>query len=300
MRWKILSKIVNKKYIGIALDPIHVGAGGYRIGRVDNSIIRELATNVPKIPGTSLAGVLREYSTLYFMETSDELEGKNYEVKRANADKKINVYYGDENKQGILRFYDSQILFFPVSSIKGTIWVTTKNLLEYYLKGQIQLSNNKMDDIDENKAIVLRGIESTEPINLGWLLLEIEKSTENNFNLKLPADLDGLVKKIIVVSEKLFSPIVNDNLEVRTSVRIDPKTGTAEDKHLFTYEAIPRGTILGLEITIDNLRESKKDVDSIINGSLAYLKMLGIGGMGTRGFGRMELFEIKSKEGGNN
>ena len=58
-----------KKYLGISLDPVHIGAGGYRLGRVDNTIVRDPATDIPKIPGTSLAGVIREYSTIYLKET---------------------------------------------------------------------------------------------------------------------------------------------------------------------------------------------------------------------------------------
>ena len=36
-----------------ALDPIE---GGYRLGRVDNTILRDAATNLPKIPGSSING----------------------------------------------------------------------------------------------------------------------------------------------------------------------------------------------------------------------------------------------------
>ena len=31
---------VQEPYYAIALDPIHVGAGGYRLGRVDNTLVR--------------------------------------------------------------------------------------------------------------------------------------------------------------------------------------------------------------------------------------------------------------------
>ncbi|MGH2581700.1 MAG: RAMP superfamily CRISPR-associated protein [Blastocatellia bacterium] len=46
------------RYLLMTLDPTHIGAGGYRLGRVDNSIIREPGTNLPKIPGTSLSGAI--------------------------------------------------------------------------------------------------------------------------------------------------------------------------------------------------------------------------------------------------
>jgi len=52
------------RYFAIALDPIHVGTGGMRLGRVDMSIVREPGTNLPKIPGTSLAGACRTYAAM--------------------------------------------------------------------------------------------------------------------------------------------------------------------------------------------------------------------------------------------
>ena len=38
-------------FAGMALDPIHVGTGGARLGRVDNTIVRDPVTRIPKIPG---------------------------------------------------------------------------------------------------------------------------------------------------------------------------------------------------------------------------------------------------------
>jgi CRISPR-associated protein Cmr4 len=53
-----------KNYLVMATEPVHVGAGGYRLGQVDNTIIREPATNLPKLPGTGLAGVARTYTAM--------------------------------------------------------------------------------------------------------------------------------------------------------------------------------------------------------------------------------------------
>ena len=52
------------KYFALALDPVHVGTGDMRLGRVDMSIVREPGTNLPKIPGTSLAGACRTYAAM--------------------------------------------------------------------------------------------------------------------------------------------------------------------------------------------------------------------------------------------
>ncbi|RLC69436.1 MAG: type III-B CRISPR module RAMP protein Cmr4, partial [Chloroflexi bacterium] len=34
-------ELKSKKIYARALDPIHIGAGGYRLGRVDNTIVRD-------------------------------------------------------------------------------------------------------------------------------------------------------------------------------------------------------------------------------------------------------------------
>lgn len=288
-------KLKPKRFYMRALDPIHIGAGGYRLGAVDNTIVREPATGVPKIPGTSIAGVIREFATIHTMENDEECKKKNSEKdKRACAEEKIKQYFGDKNKQGKLRFYDGQIIFFPVSSIQGTVWITTKELLEYWL-GEVKDEDRvkiKIPDEINDKAYAIKGVNTNRPLNLGWVLLEVER-VQNGKDVVLSSQLEQWVKRILIVSDKLFSQIANDNLEVRTSVRIDPTTGTAAEGALFTYEAIPRGTIIGFEIGIDTRKEDDKDkIASLIKNAFPYLKLIGIGGLGTRGFGRIEVIEL--------
>jgi len=263
---------------------------------VDNTIVREPATDVPKIPGTSLAGAIREYATIYLQENDEKCKNQNDEqAKRKCAEEKAKEYFGDEKRQGMLRFYDAQILFFPVSSIKGTVWITTKDLIKYWL-GDIKNSDGKQIKIPrdiEDKAYIIEWDNDEKPdeLNLAWFLLEV-KSLSNDDNseiITLPSELKGSVKKIVVVSDRLFSYIVNDNLEVRTSVKIDSATGTAAEGALFTYEAIPRGTVFGFEIIEDKRRDKKKEVDEMIKSAFTYLKLFGVGGMGTRGFGRLQI-----------
>jgi len=249
-----------------------------------------------------LAGVMREYATIHLMETDSSCKSKQKEEeKRKCAEKEIKKYFGDEDRQGILRFYDAQILLFPVSSIQGTVWITTKELLEYWF-GEVKNQNvDKLliqEDI-KDRAYAIKGIDIDKPLNLGWLLLEVNSITDNK-EVVLPDNLTNFVKRIVLVSDRLFSQIVNDNLEVRTSVKIDPETGTAEAGKLFTYEAIPRGTVLGFEISFDKRREKADSIEQLIESTFSYLKLLGIGGLGTRGFGRIEVFNDASEGGDNN
>jgi len=50
------------RYLIMTTDPVHIGTGGMRLGRVDNTIVREPGTNLPKIPGTALHGAIRAYA----------------------------------------------------------------------------------------------------------------------------------------------------------------------------------------------------------------------------------------------
>lgn len=275
-----------KKYLGISLDPVHIGAGGYRLGRVDNTIVRDPATDIPKIPGTSLTGVIREYSTIYLKETerSDE----------KSVDEEIDNLFGNPDRQGALRFYDAQIVLFPVSSIKGTIWITTKNLLSDWLSGNKELIK-KLGDLTDGEVLLLKGINA-EKINLGWLLFDVvnrKKGINFDNEINLHYELKDKIKRVAVVSDSVFSQLINNNLEVRTSVRIDNQTGTAEQGGLFTYEAIPRGTVFGFEMIIDKRRQEIDNWDEVLDGALNYTKLLGIGGMGTRGFGRVSFFKVE-------
>ncbi|GIV83482.1 MAG: hypothetical protein KatS3mg052_0489 [Candidatus Roseilinea sp.] len=75
--------------IGMALDPIHVGTGGARIGRVDLTIVRDPVTQVPKIPGSSLAGVYRTYVAMHYEDNASSKFNR-----QASPD---NSFRGDRN-----------------------------------------------------------------------------------------------------------------------------------------------------------------------------------------------------------
>jgi len=292
-----------KKYFAMSLDPIHIGTGGYRLGRVDNTIVRESGTNLPKIPGTSIEGSARTY--VYYAEQGVNGINESCAVGKSSASDEqpcgvcpVCVAFGftrkDKSFHGMVQFNDARILFFPVHSMLGPVWITTPNLLSERELGEFSVSdeNIKTDLIDEDKKL-----------NLGWLYLK----NEGKFNLesenKLVCLPSNIKNRLVLVSDKLFDRIVNSNLEVRTSVSIDPKTGTAEDGALFTYEAIPRATILCFELVVNDPRnfeinnseiKTEKDVLNEVEKSFDYFEALGVGGMQTRGFGRLKIWEVDS------
>jgi CRISPR-associated protein Cmr4 len=304
---------MNKRYFALALDPIHVGTGGYRLGRVDNTIVREPGTNLPKIPGTTIEGNTRTYA--YYAELEDKNSknkkpeqacalGKELDGKKPCGICPICITFGytgaettPESLHGMAQFSDARILFFPVHSMLGPVWVTSPSVLK-----ELSLEDFSIEDKNKIKTSL---IKEGEKLNLGWLYLENEEkiSLEGKLN-EITSDIKN---RFVLVSDKLFSQIVNSNLEVRTSVAIDPRTGAAEEGALFTYEAIPRATILWFyvipntpskfDLPEDSVVKTEDDVINEVVKGLRLFETLGIGGMQTRGFGRMRILNLEGDDG---
>ena len=296
-----------ERFIFMTLDPIHIGTGGTNLGIVDNTIVREAGSNLPIIPGTSLSGAAKMYAAMLMGDLHVAGKATNSE----NSDNPVSYTFGYVNgneleqssKAGMVSLSDARIVLFPVYSSEGTIWVTTKSLLH-----EIRIDVNT--NFTEEKAYLLNGnVEKDKKIKIGWLYIDVEniEAKEPNFGKLKESRAWEIVKdKIYVVSDRLFTRIVNDNLETRTSVAINPETGAAEDKALFTYEAIPRFTWListviqddykseGFKKAMEGFKENHKIKDwnspmDVVKDGFKVIEYLGIGGMVTRGFGRMKL-----------
>lgn len=275
-------------YLALTLDPLHIGAGGYRLGRVDNTIVRDAGSGLPKVPGSSLAGVTRCYAG-YTLDSGEANCGDSNCGKCTICKIFGFAADGEQGKShiGLLRFYDGHILAFPVRSMVGPVWVTCPSVLAMHgyetpeLPGEQELLLNF--EPQTNSA--------EKRINLGWLYLPCKAMKENTFPLAIPGSAAGLMQRMAIAPDWLFGEIVNSNLEVRTSVRIDNNTGAAEDGKLFTYEAIPAATLLAFDIEVDSYRCGNycpEDlVRSVLGKALGLCATLGMGGMSTRGFGRV-------------
>ncbi len=306
-------------HIGLALDPIHVGTGGTRIGRVDLTIVRDPVTGVPKIPGSSLAGVYRTYVAMAEHEKNStrRVSGQewpyyphcaglgqprgDYKGHCGQPDCPVCTVFGFARGRdsaggfaGLAAFTDTQVLLFPVPTRQGPHWVTCPDAL--------RLIGLEVQGVTENSVYLEN--QQDKPLNLGWLLLTVKKCDEFNvvrqklcaFNVP-----NEIRSRLALVPDRLFPQIVNSNLEVRTSVSIKPETGAAEEGALFSYEALPRGTVLVWEIIAKNPKHFRigdqeitavADPDNVhqkVAQAHPYLEHLGIGGMGTRGMGRLKV-----------
>jgi len=311
----------RQRYLFMTLDPVHIGTGGYRLGRVDNSIVREPGTHIPKIPGTSLHGAARSYAAQLY--ETPEAAGQSQD-KVADPDKNPVCYTfgyikknqnGDETKaySGVVNIFDAQVVLFPVYSMAGPIWVSTLNRMR---EASFDVKDKEKKELSETWGVGAAVLtwERTDPLNLGWLMVGVAKdqtTVEAQAQWQNEPRWKNIKDKVAIVNDTLFSHIVNSNLEVRTSVAIDPERGAAEDKALFTYEALPRATFLTAEVVQDDYRDawplgedaqSKTEKGNVLPGNakwsgpldvvkngLQMIEWLGVGGMGTRGFGRIAI-----------
>ncbi len=325
----------QKVYYGLAMDPIHVGTGGYRLGEVDLTIVREPGSNLPKIPGSSLAGSARAYTAMatgrYRREERYDADdqkihyiscagkgGEDGSEHCGEIDCPVCTTYGftigpqNRSFHGLAQFYDAQVLFFPVHSMVGPVWVTSPQVLAeagYDLPPEQGLTGDTLR--------VAAGVGPLDRgLNLGWLFLQVENDRLDAdaiwSALSLPGDLARIRERLVLVPDHIFPIVVDSNLEVRTSVSIDPATGAAEEGALFTYEAMPRGTVLRFPIVYHNPQHyvfPVKDGDEIkpepfpaerdfawvrgnVEKGLRLMEYLGVGGMSTRGFGRLRVLGL--------
>lgn len=301
-----MSSYRKRTFFLMAMDPVHIGTGGFRLGRVDNTIVREPGTKVPKIPGTSLSGASRSYAAMRYEKLQCAGQGDKASPHCGETTCPICYTFGslkeDKAYSGTINVFDAQILFFPVHSMIGPVWVTTARRLE-----EAGFSIGAGSRPQKQEAL-LSNPDGRKSLNFGWLLLNVKTAPE----ITAPSwgscpDWDVISDRLALLHEGLFGHVVNSNLEVRTSVSIDPMTGAAKDGALFTYEAIPRSTWLSMDVVQNQFREgdnpwpvdkTKKNkplndtwsapVD-VFKGGMALAEWLGIGGMGTRGFGRLKI-----------
>ncbi len=292
-----------EKFIFMTLDPIHIGTGETNLGIVDNTIMREAGSNIPIIPGTSLSGAAKMYAAM-LMGNLDAAGNKKPDSTENPVSYTFGYINGSGSKQtskaGVVSFSDARIVLFPVYSSEGTIWVTTRAMLN-----ELGIHVGEVGP-DEEKAYHLGGTDENSKIKIGWLYIDVENLAVEKSKLDNLNEWKVVEQKIYMVSDMLFTQIVNDNLETRTSVAINPETGAAEDQALFTYEAIPRATWListviqddyksnGFKNMMENYEGNEKTRNwespiTVVEAGFKVFEYLGIGGMTTRGFGRMKI-----------
>lgn len=318
---------MSRAYL-IALDPVRIGMGSVPLGLVDNPVVREVGTGLPKLPGASLAGAARAYAAQLYGKP--EAAGRQREFL-GQADRcPIMQTFGTiagGNFPAKVSIGDAHIVLFPLRTMSGPVWITTEEVLaEVWGQDAVQLpEGSRIDDTQVSSTMAA----SARPgaLNLGYLVFEALGGARVRPPEAIGAGLEwrSMERRLVLVPPARFSLLVNSNLEVRSVTAVDQVTGSAEQGSLQTYEAVPRGTVFSSDWVEDPYpwREHVRGVAAfpverqfrregaqenagdplpqggqwerpldVVADGFRLMEYLGVGGKSSRGFGRLRLLAL--------
>jgi CRISPR-associated protein Cmr4 len=269
-----------------ALSPLHAGTG-QGIGVIDLPIAREKATNIPYLPGSSFKGSLRDLCE------DDDAKIKIFGPETMNADA----------HSGSAVFSDQRVLLLPARSLRGAFaWVTSPYTLQRFKR------DAEGAGVDVAGLIDLPEITDTAcltPHEKSEIADEKQKVFLEDFDLQVKHDeiLDGwaawLGKQIFadekwreafkarfcVLSENVFSFLVEHGTEITARIRLEEKTKTVASGALWYEEALPAETILsGLLVAVKG-KAAPEEVFETVADILTRHKVIQLGGKATVGRG---------------
>lgn len=279
-------------YLIYAETQLHAGRGA-ELGVVDLPIQRERTTGFPIIQGVK--GALRAFvRTKNDKKLEEDIFGSRPSERGEKTAQEETDQESEGTKPGGVAFSEAKILLFPVrNNEKLFVWVTCPLALARFLKvakdEEALKVVNKLN-LGEHDAVAL--FESKD--NEIWLEeIAVQRKDVNIDELKklfekisdcAPIDLlkNKLKENVVIVSDKLFSQIVETMTEVVPRVRIDETTGTVKEGALWYEEYLPQDTVMYFVArptgyASNNLLE---DLKNLIND-----KLINIGGKETVGKG---------------
>lgn len=255
--------------------PLHVGAGS-SVGAIDQPIIRERHTGFPVVPGSSVKGVLRDYTRTNGTppEEIDRLFGKGAS--------------DNDFRAGDLSFGEARLVAFPVRSAKGAFALAVSPLTLRRLARDagwdlaVPEAPEDMHCRAGNKVVI--------PGKKAVVLEEYRFAADDDFpseweqkltSLLNDAVLAGAAGRFVLLSDGDLSHFAVNACQVNQHVRINDETGTAEEGGLFNEETVPSETLFYAGITA--LR--RESADNSLFKDLAEEKLAQFGGNGTTGLG---------------
>jgi len=281
-----------------ALTPVHVGAGS-SVSYIDLPVQRERHTSFPMMAGSGIKGVFRTLA-------ERELETG-----------KVNIIFGPENGSegsSCVAFTDAKILLYPVRSVKNTFaWITCPFVLKRFKEdlesAGKEIKNFSIPEVSDDKIIVASNspliINNNNPKKVGIeeFVFDVDNSQiDNNLINAIKGYIpdtettQNISARFAIVSDNVFTDLVNYAVEVRTRIKIDQTTGTASGGALFTVEMVPSESIFYSLVFADDPKNSNsnsvKNVDEVIDNIQKLIdnnEVIQVGGDETIGLGFMKV-----------
>jgi CRISPR-associated protein Cmr4 len=235
-----------------ALSPVHTGTG-QGVDVIDLPVAREVTTNWPYLPGSSIKGVLRALC---------QPEGEREERRGTLWWQAFGPDTQDASEgAGALLFGDGRLLCLPVRSLFGTfVWVTCPLALSRYRRDHAAADVRyappaaAVPALAADQAAVAAA--ASETVHAGKVYLEDLDLTAVRAPLDALADFIArnvfgeeeewrnlFVTHFAVVNDTAFTFLTETSMEVTARIRLQAETKTVADGALWYEEAIPAETI---------------------------------------------------------
>ena len=237
-----------------AVSPVHMGAGS-AIGAIDSPIQREVHTKHPMFAGSGLKGALRHH-----LGSAWKAHGSDQDAPGGLINRIFGPDTGASDHAGAFSLSDAQLLALPVRSLKGAFAYVTSPLA---LARMCRLLAQKavapewsVPAISEGnclvasagllngKQLILESFEFDAQVSpsmasiASWIAERALPGDSNNFfRAKLSTDL-------VLLNDTDFAHFARHSMVVEPHVRIDDKSGTADDGGLFYVENLPPETLM--------------------------------------------------------
>lgn len=252
--------------------PLHVGAGS-SVGAIDMPIQRERHTQIPIIPGSSLKGVLR-----------DRWNGHADQVELFGSESDAGK---EALKTGNLVIGEARVICFPVRSAKGSFaWITSPLALARYARER-NVAAPKLPPLDDESCLAGSYVTLNGGVVLEEYAFKVSPLPAEAVTLlkdALPGDAvwATLDKRLVIVSDGIFSHFCATACEVQQRIQIDDDTGTVKSGALFNQENVPSETLF--YATLSQRKATGKGLAELA-ASLMEKPVLQIGGDETIGLG---------------
>jgi CRISPR-associated protein Cmr4 len=276
---------MNAKLLFVhALSSLHPGAG-QGAGVIDLPVAREMATNVPYLPGSSLKGVLRDR---YTANNGDNIFGPEAgSITDANA------------RAGAVIFSDQRLLLLPVRSLAGTMaWVTSPFILQRFRRDCLNLGLTPPDDTFPGGLASLARARVVGPrqadgqtLEASELVVTLKDKGGNDVKKVILEDLDLearvyksvnnwaewlktrlfrqdaewqelFARRFCIVHDDVFSFLLETATEVIPRNQLDRNNKTS--KNLWYEEALPAESILVGLVMAQQVGEDGLTPDSVL------------------------------------
>ncbi|CAB1127868.1 Type III-B CRISPR module RAMP protein Cmr4 [Candidatus Hydrogenisulfobacillus filiaventi] len=226
--------------------PLHAGTG-QAMGVVDLPIQREAHTGWPCVYGSGVKGALRDHAVEAGLDAAVVAAIFGPDVQHAS------------DHAGALTVSDARLLLLPVRSLTGIFrWVTAPEPLHRLQRDARRLgialvpeTAVLLPDPAQDQAWVAGGGEGPVDVFLEEYYLQAEPRQELGPWLDALAALMGredarpqLERRLVVVSNDLFSFLAQHATPVAAHVRLDPGTKTVARGALWYEETLPPDTVL--------------------------------------------------------